>query len=301
MFGSDPVSEHQVRTQRSEANTVINRIRDQFKNLTATRSLPSGKRLQIYSLSRWLLNGGIHINPAQSVLSFHHHDTMSVPVVNYSYYPPNVVIDGYVANTLSTTQILAIFTSTLASVLVPCFLLIRRVRPSIPTSELATALWFVLCGVIHLGLEGHYARHQHHIGASSHVLSQLWKEYALSDSRYLTRDSFVACMEGITAAFWGPLSFLCAYGVVRGSAWRHPLQSIVSLGQLYGDVLYYATCTYEFVVYGQEFSRPEPYYFIGYYVFLNAFWIVIPSVLLLSSGRATTRAFAALERRDKNP
>ncbi|PMB70991.1 3-beta-hydroxysteroid-Delta(8),Delta(7)-isomerase [Beauveria bassiana] len=238
---------------------------------------------------------------------------MSVPVVNYSYYPPNVVIDGYVANTLSTTQILAIFTSTLASVLVPCFLLIRRVRPSIPISELATALWFVLCGVIHLGLEergggeegdtaqltpvykGHYARHQHHIGASSHVLSQLWKEYALSDSRYLTRDSFVACMEGITAAFWGPLSFLCAYGVVRGSAWRHPLQSIVSLGQLYGDVLYYATCTYEFVVYGQEFSRPEPYYFIGYYVFLNAFWIVIPSVLLLSSGRATTRAFAALE------
>ncbi len=28
-----------------------------------------------------------------------------------------------------------------------------------------------------------------------------------SDRRYLTRDSFVVCMETITAFFWGPLSF----------------------------------------------------------------------------------------------
>lgn len=145
-------------------------------------------------------------------------------------------------------------------------------------------------------LVGHYARHEHHIGASSHVLSQLWKEYSLSDSRYLTRDSFMVCMETITAVFWGPLSFACAYGVVRGSAWRHPLQSAISLGQLYGDVLYYGTCTYEFLVYGLEFSRPEPYYFIGYYVLLNAFWIVIPSLLLFSSARETTSAFGELKK-----
>ncbi|OAA62184.1 3-beta-hydroxysteroid-Delta(8),Delta(7)-isomerase [Cordyceps fumosorosea ARSEF 2679] len=215
---------------------------------------------------------------------------------NHSYYPPNVVIDGYVANTLSTAQILAIFTTTLTAILGSCFVLIRRARPSMPATEVATALWFVLCGVIHLGLEGHYARHEHHIGASSHVLSQLWKEYSLSDSRYLTRDSFLACMEAVTAFLWGPLSLLCAYGVVRGRAWRHPVQSIISLGQLYGDVLYYGTCTYEFAVRGLEFSRPEPYYFVGYYVFLNAFWIVIPSILLLSSARATTNAFAKLEK-----
>ncbi|OAQ98002.1 hypothetical protein LLEC1_05697 [Akanthomyces lecanii] len=236
---------------------------------------------------------------------------------NHSYYPPSVAIDGYVANTLSTVQILGIFASTLASVLLPCFLLIRRARQSLSTAETASALWFVLCGVIHLGLEGmfcflflhvshhrlfdilpfcHYARHEHHIGASSHVLSQLWKEYALSDSRYLTRNSFMVCMEAITAACWGPLSFFCAYAVVRGSAWRHPLQTILSLGQLYGDVLYYGTCTYELLVHGNEFSRPEPYYSIGYYVFLNAFWIVIPSALLLSSARETAGAFAELKR-----
>ncbi|KAJ3475981.1 hypothetical protein NLG97_g9280 [Lecanicillium saksenae] len=215
---------------------------------------------------------------------------------NHSYYPPGVAIAGYVPNTLSTVQILAIFTSTLTSVLAPCYFLIRRVRPSISTAEMATALWFVLCGVIHLGLEGHYARHEHHIGASSHVLSQLWKEYSLSDSRYLTRDSFMVCMESITAVCWGPLSFLCAYGVVRDSSWRHPIQSIISLGQIYGDVLYYGTCTYESLVYGRHFSRPEMYYFVGYYVFLNAFWIVIPSILLFSSAKQTSNAFAEIKR-----
>ena len=76
---------------------------------------------------------------------------------NHSYYPPNVAIDGYVANTLSTVQILGIFTSTLTSILVPCFLLIRRVRPALSAAETATALWFVLCGVIHLGLEGMFS------------------------------------------------------------------------------------------------------------------------------------------------
>lgn len=31
------------------------------------------------------------------------------------------------------------------------------------------------------------------------MFGQLWKEYALSDSRYLTQDPFVLCMESITA------------------------------------------------------------------------------------------------------
>ena len=31
------------------------------------------------------------------------------------------------------------------------------------------------------------------------LFGQLWKEYAFSDSRYLTSDPFVLCMETITA------------------------------------------------------------------------------------------------------
>lgn len=37
------------------------------------------------------------------------------------------------------------------------------------------------------------------LGGSRHLFGQLWKEYSLSDSRYLTKDPFVLCMESITA------------------------------------------------------------------------------------------------------
>jgi len=74
------------------------------------------------------------------------------------------------------------------------------------------------------------------------------------------------------------------------------LQSIISLGQLYGDVLYYATCTFDYVNLGVEYSRPELAYFWGYYVFLNAFWIVIPTCLVVHSACETKRAFAALKK-----
>ena len=36
------------------------------------------------------------------------------------------------------------------------------------------------------------------MGGAQDMLGQLWKEYALSDSRYLTSDTLVLCMESIT-------------------------------------------------------------------------------------------------------
>lgn len=70
------------------------------------------------------------------------------------YYPVGVSIAGYIANTLSTPEILAIFASACAVVLGSTAFLARRARPDLPTGEIATILWFVLCGSIHSGLEG---------------------------------------------------------------------------------------------------------------------------------------------------
>jgi cholestenol Delta-isomerase len=47
------------------------------------------------------------------------------------------------------------------------------------------------------------------------------------------------------------------------------------------------------------YSRPEAGYFWGYFVFLNAFWIVIPLYLLFTSVGACWRAFSALEKMEK--
>jgi len=46
---------------------------------------------------------------------------------------------------------------------------------------------------------GYFAINHRSMGSLQDVFGQLWKEYALSDSRYLTQDPFVLCMETITA------------------------------------------------------------------------------------------------------
>jgi cholestenol delta-isomerase len=45
-----------------------------------------------------------------------------------------------------------------------------------------------------------------------------------------------------------------------------------------------------------SYSRPEASYFWGYFVFMNAFWIVIPLYLLCKSVGASQRAFTALQK-----
>ncbi len=57
---------------------------------------------------------------------------------------------------------------------------------------------------------------------------------------------------------------------------RHPLQALVALGQIYGDILYYATSMFDHYHRGLTYCRPEAYYFWFYYFFLNFIWIVIP-------------------------
>lgn len=71
------------------------------------------------------------------------------------------------------------------------------------------------------------------------------KEYAKADSRYATRDAFIVQMEGVTAFAWGPACFLIVYGILYRKAFRFAAMLLVSLGQLYGDVLYYLTCYHE--------------------------------------------------------
>ena len=57
---------------------------------------------------------------------------------------------------------------------------------------------------------------------------------------------------------------------------RHSLQALVSLGQIYGDILYYATSMFDLHFKGLMYCRPEAYYFWLYYFFMNFIWIVIP-------------------------
>lgn len=119
----------------------------------------------------------------------------------------------------------------------------------------------MVCGFIHTGVEGYYAANQAAIAGQTTFLADLWKEYALSDSRYMTSDSFVWLMESITAFVWGPMCFMIAYMIYNDTPARHLFQIIVSLGQLYGDVLYYTTTIAD----GSKDCTPHPYYYYFYF------------------------------------
>ena len=66
---------------------------------------------------------------------------------------------------------------------------------------------------------------------------------------------------------------------------------ILSICQIYGDVLYYGTCYLEDFIH----SRPEPLYFWVYFVALNALWIVVPAAVSLYSTSKIVSSLAVTE------
>jgi len=132
-------------------------------------------------------------------------------------------------------------------------------------------------GTLHCFFEGYFVSYSTTFGSKQDLFAQLWKEYALSDSRYISGDPIVRCAETITVLVWGPLSFLTAVLIANGSPFRHPFQLIVSVGHLYGDVLYLSTSLVDLHVRYVSYSRPEPYYFWFYFMFMNLIWVFVPA------------------------
>lgn len=125
----------------------------------------------------------------------------SLPAVpKHPYFPSESPIAGYLANEYNTLELVSLFAAGCAVIFSCTYVTVKKVRPSLPLSDLVVILWFTLCGFIHLFFEGYYAYNFRTIGGHQDLFGQLWKEYSLSDSRYLTADSaFVLCMESITA------------------------------------------------------------------------------------------------------
>ncbi|RPA97302.1 Emopamil-binding protein [Choiromyces venosus 120613-1] len=195
---------------------------------------------------------------------------------SHPFYPLGLSLPHYVPNTLSSLELVSTFAAGTLVIFAGARILVNTVNKKPASSEKIVCLWFALCGFIHLFFEGYFGATAGEIASSTHIFAQLWREYALSDSRYMSYDAFTVAMEWICALFCGPISFYLVYAITTNHPSRYPLQMMVSLAQLYGDALYYATAAIE--VYGS--TRPESYYFWVYFVMLNAFWIVIPSYLL---------------------
>ncbi|KAK8055835.1 EBDP2 [Apiospora rasikravindrae] len=205
------------------------------------------------------------------------------PIPLHPYYPLGVAIPNYQANSASVPVLLVSLGGMLASVLVAASTVALRVNPSLTKANLALFCWFVLCGSLHCFFEGYFVFNHDTVASSQNLFAQLWKEYALSDSRYLTSDPFMLSVESITVFLWGPLSFACAASIVLDSYLRHPAQIVMCIAHLYGVALYYSTSLVETHFTHLAHSRPEFLYFWVYYVGFNLPWAVVPAYLLFDS------------------
>ncbi|XP_058873332.1 3-beta-hydroxysteroid-Delta(8),Delta(7)-isomerase-like [Acipenser ruthenus] len=207
------------------------------------------------------------------------HET-AMESADHPYWPRSLSIPGYRPNDRSMAEILTFLFSVSGALLLGTWLLSGWAGPRLGTGRRLVLCWFSVCGFIHGVIEGWFSLFHLQIPADQHFLSQLWKEYSKGDSRYVISDNFTVCMETITAWAWGPLSVWTVYAFLQHKHYRFVLQLIVSLGQLYGDVLYFYT------EYREGFTHSEkghPLYFWFYFVFMNALWIVIPALLIVDA------------------
>ncbi|KAG6313833.1 hypothetical protein E4U22_000604 [Claviceps purpurea] len=201
----------------------------------------------------------------------------------HPYYPPTASIPSYRANETPLPRVLIIFAAMVGGVTGLAYWQTSRLR--LRALDKWAAMWFALC---------YFLLHRAAIPQQQTLFAQLWKEYALSDSRYLTLDVFTVCIEFITVFVWGPLSWLTLFAILRDSPFRHVGQVIVCTAHLFGVALYYGTNWGDYRASGVSYSRPEVLYYWVYYAGFNAPWVVVPVVLLLDSSKDIAKAFRAL-------
>ncbi|GIC86039.1 EXPERA domain-containing protein [Aspergillus udagawae] len=227
------------------------------------------------------------------------YDSNTTKMIPHNYYPPTLHLPHYAANETSVLSLIAQFGVLWAAVLGIAFIVIQRVRPTASRSDQLSFIWMCLTGFIHLFFEAYFVVHHESLAGSQELFGQLWKEYSLSDSRYLTSDAFLVPMEAVTAFCWGPLAFFIAYCIAVNHPVRHALQLLISVGQVYGDVLYYTTSLFDLYFHGGSFCRPEGYYFWFYYFFMNFIWLAIGSYHVYQSVVEITHAFRRLGELDQ--
>ncbi|KAK5664255.1 hypothetical protein OQA88_473 [Cercophora sp. LCS_1] len=204
---------------------------------------------------------------------------MDEPFRHHPYFPVDSVISGgYVPTTWSLEGLLLSFVGLITAHIAGALLLARYKNPTLSISDQLIFCWFILSAFLHCQFEGYFIKNHEHIGSSDELFASLWREYAQSDSRYMTSDPFMLCIESLTVYIWGPLSLAAAYCIIqRNNGIRHVLQIAVSIGHLYGVALYFGTCYFQEKYKGISYSRPEFLYYWVYYVGLNAAWAVVPS------------------------
>jgi len=116
----------------------------------------------------------------------------------HPYYPTTLTFPHYAPPAYSLSTLLTIVSVASGGVLFLAWCFMTRVNPTLTTRSKAAATWFLFCGLLHIHFEGYFIKYRRTLAGRSDIVAELWKEYAQSDSRYLTQDSFVVGIEVLT-------------------------------------------------------------------------------------------------------
>lgn len=114
---------------------------------------------------------------------------------------------------------------------------------------------------------------------SDTYLGWIWREYGRADSRWAVRDPNIISIEILTVGM-GLLCLMQVYGCFFKTKWRHPLQIIICVSELYGG---WMTFCPEWVEGSPNLNSSDPVLLWIYLVFMNGLWVVIPALLLWDS------------------
>ncbi|KAJ1667380.1 hypothetical protein IW140_000907 [Coemansia sp. RSA 1813] len=211
--------------------------------------------------------------------------------LRHPYYPLTLDLPGYTKPTHSTTALVSTMGASIGVLLAATFYAYTAKRRRIELSQRLTALWFVMCGALHSLFELYYLVQYRTLAQEQSIVADMWKEYALSDSRYLSAVPMVRTLETITVLVTAPLCWTVAYAIWTDMhAIRHLAQLSASLLHLYSVVIYYGT---EFMSPASN-CRPEHIYYYGYFVAMNIPWLLVPVLLGVSSFCEIYRCMAML-------
>jgi hypothetical protein len=116
-------------------------------------------------------------------------------------------------------------------------------------------------------------------------------EYGKSDFRWLYSDPGIVSMEVATVGMEAPLCWFILYLILKKSSWRHPIQFLICVGELYG---LYMTFAPEWI-YGSPNLDGSTFLYYWIYLGSNWPWLFIPLALTIQSMRASANGIRVAE------
>ncbi|XP_046380856.1 emopamil-binding protein-like [Haliotis rufescens] len=142
--------------------------------------------------------------------------------------------------------------------------------------------WLVFDAIIHFTLEGPFViiSSLGTVENSTHFTALLWQEYGKADKRWLVSDPTIVSLEMLTVFLDGPLCVLLVYAILDDKHYRHFVQIVLCVCELYGG---WMTFCPDWFVGSPNLVTDNALYLWVYLVFFNGLWVVIPLAMLWQS------------------